>query len=95
MGKQLRCARILHRSGRGWRLGDRRLKRYGWIDGTDADLGDSHQVSFFKFHLNQDSLVNITMTGANPTGLNPAFTLYAGLMGDEAHDDTALIRSIL
>jgi hypothetical protein len=65
------------------------MKRYGWIDGTDTDLGDSHQVSFFKFSLSQASLVNITMTGANELGLNPAFTLYAGLMGDLAHDDTA------
>jgi len=66
------------------------MKRYGWIDGTDTDLGDSHQVSFFKFSLAQDSLVDITMTGANELGLNPAFTLYAGLMGDLAHDDTSL-----
>lgn len=65
------------------------MKRFGWIDGTDADLGDSHQVSFFKFNLNQALLVDITMTGANELGLNPAFTLYAGLMGDLAHDDTA------
>ena len=65
------------------------MKRYGWIAGSDTDLGDSHQVSFFKFSLNQASLVDITMTGANELGLNPAFTLYAGLMGDLAHDDTA------
>lgn len=65
------------------------MKRYGWIAGADTDLGDSHQVSFFKFSLNQASLVDITMTGANELGLNPAFTLYAGLMGDLAHDDTA------
>lgn len=65
------------------------MKRFGWIDGTDADLGDSHQVSFFKFHLNTASSIDITMTGANATGLNSAFTLYAGLMGDQAHDDTA------
>lgn len=66
------------------------MKRYGWIDGTDTDLGDSHQVSFFKFSLSQASLVDITMTGANELGLNPAFTLYAGLMGDLAHDDTGV-----
>ena len=66
------------------------MKRFGWIDGTDTDLGDSHQVSFFKFNLSQASLVNITMTGANELGLNPAFTLHAGLMGDLAHDDTAV-----
>lgn len=65
------------------------MKRYGWIAGADTDLGDSHQVSFFKFSLTQASLVDITMTGANELGLNPAFTLYAGLMGDLAHDDTA------
>jgi hypothetical protein len=64
------------------------MKRYGWIAGADTDLGDSHQVSFFKFSLSQASLVDITMTGANELGLNPAFTLYAGLMGDLAHDDT-------
>lgn len=65
------------------------MNRFGWIDGADADLGDSHQVSFFKFHLNEASLVDITMTGANEAGLNPAFTLYAGLMGDLAHDNTS------
>lgn len=64
------------------------MKRFGWIDGTDADLGDSHQVSFFGFQLNGDSLVNITMTGANELGLNPAFTLYRGLLPGQAHDDT-------
>jgi hypothetical protein len=65
------------------------MKRFGWIDGTDTDLGDSHQVSFFKFHLNQPSLVDIAVTSTqNELGLNPAFTLYAGLMGDQAHDDT-------
>ncbi len=65
------------------------MKGHGWIDDTDTDLGDSHQVSFLKFSLNQASLVDITMTGANELGLDPAFTLYAGLMGDQAHDDTA------
>lgn len=64
------------------------MKRFGWIDGTDVNLGDSHQVSFFAFQLNQDSLVDITMTGANETGLNPAFTLYGGLLPGQAHDDT-------
>ena len=64
------------------------MKRFGWIDGTDANLGDSHQVSFFAFQLNGDSLVNITMTGANELGLNPAFTLYRGLLPGQAHDDT-------
>lgn len=67
------------------------MKRFGWIDGTDTDLGDSHQVSFFKFSLNQPSLVDIFVTSSqNELGLNPAFTLYAGLMGDQAHDDTGI-----
>lgn len=71
-------------------IGSNDMKRYGWIAGTNPSLGDSHNVSFFKFHLNQDSSVNITMTSTqNELGLNPAFTLYAGLMGDLAHDDTA------
>jgi hypothetical protein len=65
------------------------MARWGWIDGTDTDLGDSHEVSFFRFHLNEASLVDITMTGENAAGLNAAFTLYAGLMGNEAHDNTA------
>lgn len=65
------------------------MKRYGWIAGADTDLGDSHQVSFFKFSLSQASLVDISMTSTqNELGLNPAFTLYAGLLGDLAHDDT-------
>jgi hypothetical protein len=67
------------------------MKRFGWIDGTDADLGDSHQVSFFYFHLNAASLVDISMTSSSPQNelnLNPAFTLYAGLLGGQAHDDT-------
>lgn len=64
------------------------MKRFGWIDATDVNLGDSHQVSFFAFQLNEDSLVNITMTGANELGLNPAFTLYGGLLPGQAHDDT-------
>ncbi len=72
-------------------IGSDNMNRSGWLDGTDTDLGDSHQVSFFKFHLNQDSSVNITTSTTstqNELGLNPAFTLYAGLMGDLAHDDT-------
>ena len=66
------------------------MKRFGWIDGTDVNLGDSHQVSFFAFQLNEDSLVNITMTGANELGLNPAFSLYRGLLPCQAHDDTVV-----
>ncbi len=67
------------------------MKRNGWIAGTNPTLGDSHIVSFFKFSLNQASFVDITMTSTqNELGLNPAFTLYAGLMGDQAHDDTAI-----
>lgn len=67
------------------------MKRFGWIDGTDADLGDSHQVSFFAFSLTRPSLVDIYVSSSqNELGLNPAFTLYAGLMGQQAHDDTAI-----
>jgi hypothetical protein len=65
------------------------MKRFGWIDGTDTDLGDSHQVSFFAFSLTQPSLVDIhAYSTQNELGLNPAFTLYAGLLPGEAHDNT-------
>ncbi|MCP9441371.1 MAG: VPLPA-CTERM sorting domain-containing protein [Nitrospira sp.] len=68
-----------------------RMKRFGWIDGTDQDLGDSHQVSFFTFSLAESSLVDIHVYSTqNELGLNPAFTLYAGVLGQQAHDDTEI-----
>ena len=66
---------------------------YGWYDGTQPTLGDSHALAggvFFKFHLDQASKVSIEFSDLNRTGtLNPAFSLYAGLLPAESHDDTA------
>ncbi|MGE0383941.1 MAG: hypothetical protein AB7Q97_04375 [Gammaproteobacteria bacterium] len=66
--------------------------RNGWFEGTTDTLGDSHDLAggvFFKFHLAGTSLVDITFSDAASTGLlNPAFSLYRGLLPDEAHDDT-------
>lgn len=59
------------------------------IDGTSECLGDSHLMQFFKFTLSQDSEVTISFTSGQ-NGLDPAFSLYSGLLPDEAHDDTTL-----
>ena len=68
------------------------FSNYGWWAGTTQALGDSHSLAggdFFKFHLDQDSYVSITFSDASGTGLlNPAFSVYAGLLPDDAHDDT-------
>jgi hypothetical protein len=66
----------------------------GWFDGTTTTLGDSHDLAggtFFKFHLNQASNVSITFSDTfNSGNLNPAFSVYAGLFADEAHDDASV-----
>lgn len=76
------------------------FSRNGWFRGTDNPtngcnldataqcLGDSHQLQFFKFTLDQDSNVSLTFT-SNQNGLDPAFSLYKGLLPDEAHDDSS------
>ncbi len=67
------------------------FSNYGWYDGTTQTLGDTHQLAqgqFFKFHLTQDSKITINFSDDGNTGLlNPSFSLYAGLLPDEAHDD--------
>ncbi|PPD35659.1 MAG: hypothetical protein CTY19_00995 [Methylomonas sp.] len=73
---------------KGWFAGtDTPLSGCG-LDGTAECLGDSHQLQFFKFSLAQDSLINLSFTSIQ-NGLNPAFSLYRGLLPDEAHDDTS------
>lgn len=73
--------------------------RNGWISGTRAILGDSHDLNssnFFKFTLTQPSLVNLSFGQINTAGgaivtngiLDPAFSLYSGLLPSEAHDDS-------
>lgn len=66
----------------------------GWHAGTLATLGDSHDLAggvFFKFHLASAARVTITFSDTDRSGLlNPAFSLYAGLLPGESHDDTRL-----
>jgi hypothetical protein len=73
-------------------VGGAAFSNYGWWNGTTPTLGDSHALAggdFFRFHLGETSLVTITFSDASGTGLlNPAFSVYAGLLPDEAHDDT-------
>lgn len=64
---------------------------FGWAEGTDADLGDSHQLGpgsrMFFFTLTQPGLVDLSVI-QNTEGLDPAFTLYSGKLPRLAHDDT-------
>lgn len=59
---------------------------YGWVDGTDADGGDSHATRAFRFHLDQSAIVKVDVqaqAGATATsigGLLPAFSIYQGLV---------------
>ncbi|MDR4517638.1 MAG: FxDxF family PEP-CTERM protein [Nitrosomonas sp.] len=58
--------------------------RHGWIDGTDADWGDSHRLRAYRFHLDNEADVTISFSDqASGTdvlgGLNPGFSLYSGL----------------
>jgi hypothetical protein len=67
-------------------------KAHGWVDGTDADLGDSHQIGglsarWYRFTLSQPGLVDISLI-QNTAGLDPAFSLYRGAFPLSAHDDT-------
>ncbi|BBL35580.1 hypothetical protein Nstercoris_01852 [Nitrosomonas stercoris] len=65
---------------------------YGWIDGTDADQGDSHRVLPFRFTLTsaanvtlsfwEDSAMTTNYMGIEEQsifGLTPGFSLYKGL----------------
>ena len=65
---------------------------FGWADGTDADLGDSHRNTYFRFVVGEASSVSISVArndkAVDPTGLTagaqtgaagvllPAFSLY-------------------
>lgn len=67
--------------------------RYGWRKGTEPTLGDSHQLTtnaeFWKFHLAATARVTITFVQGED-GVDPAFSVYSGLLPDQAHDDTAI-----
>lgn len=70
------------------------FSNYGWWAGTQTALGDSHGLAggdFFKIHLDTDAYVSISFSDDSNSGaLNPAFSLYSGLLPDEAHDDTSV-----
>ncbi len=57
--------------------------RHGWIDGTDADWGDSHRLRAYRFHLDNDADVTISFKdqtfGTALGGINPGFSVYSGL----------------
>ena len=70
------------------------FKAFGWIDGTDADLGDSHQIGgasakWYKFTLTQGANIDISFI-QNKAGLDPAFTLYRDVFPLQAHDDAVV-----
>ena len=74
------------------------ITRYGWYEGTQAHLGDSHYVSTnaedIVFHVSQLSTVTITERLYNSNGsvnnssnANAAFSVYQGVLPSQAHDD--------
>jgi hypothetical protein len=65
---------------------------YGWIDGTDADNGDSHKLRAYRFTLVEETNVTLTFEQAtsqvtdhlgnvstSQLGLMPGLSLYQGL----------------
>jgi hypothetical protein len=56
---------------------------FGWADGTDGDLGDSHRLRAFRFKLTNPATVKLkvqgAVVGAAPALQYPAFSLYRGL----------------
>lgn len=57
---------------------------FGWVDGTDADFGDSHKVRFYRFSLTNSANVAINVAGdssisTSAGALTPGFSLYSGL----------------
>lgn len=78
-GTAVASSTITNQAASGW---------HGWIDGTDADWGDSHRTRAFRFTLENDADVKIsfkeqayvTPTGASViAGIMPGFSLYKGL----------------
>lgn len=63
--------------------------RFGWLAGTAPELGDSHHVGnasgFFSFTLTHNTSVQISVTAASAL-MNPAFSVYSGLLPLQSHD---------
>lgn len=58
---------------------------FGWADAADGNLGDSHKGRAFRFHLDRNASVTVSVA-ANPSatatsigGLLPGFSIYQGL----------------
>ncbi|WP_445371508.1 VPLPA-CTERM sorting domain-containing protein [Methylomonas sp. HW2-6] len=82
--------------------GDVLKGNFGWGDATDVDWGDSHMGSWIRFSVSQPAgvwvSINVASDGINqyvnndPNNpsrlgdLKPGFSLYRGLVPDEAHD---------
>jgi len=67
------------------------FNNYGWEDGTDPWLGDSHTLegaAFYTFHLTQAEYVNISFASDSAV-FDPAFSLYSGMLPNGGHDDTS------
>ncbi|WP_446808379.1 hypothetical protein ACH50O_13870 [Methylomonas sp. 2BW1-5-20] len=61
---------------------------YGWGNGTNPTLGDSHKVDFFNFRLDQTSKVTIKWNvDSDGTYIDSAFSLYSGVLNYQGHDD--------
>jgi hypothetical protein len=68
---------------------------FGWADGTDANWGDSHRLTAFKFTIGSTQDVSITVQRRNAAGqtglvdtLLPAFSLFnlSGTFVASTHD---------
>lgn len=61
---------------------------FGWIDGTDADWGDTHKLSVYQFTLTSVADIQLSFEQAvasgGRNGLTPGFSLYSGLVHDPA-----------
>lgn len=57
---------------------------YGWADAADGILGDSHRGRAFRFTLQNEASITLTVSanasvGTMGAGLIPAFSIYGGL----------------
>ncbi|MBS0423268.1 MAG: FxDxF family PEP-CTERM protein [Proteobacteria bacterium] len=59
---------------------------FGWIDGTDADWGDTHKLAVYQFTLTNAADIQLSFSQAvaigGRNGLTPGFSLYSGLVHD-------------